>query len=57
MEDLLQRSLVDTAGDLSVIRDEMVLNPLRRVRNEIGKACLERSAVLNEIIPLYRRMP
>jgi len=54
VEDLLQRSLVDAAGDLSVIRDADSFETLcRRVRNEIGKVCLERSALLNEIIPRY----
>jgi len=54
VEDLLQRSLVDSAGDVSVIRDRDSFEALcRRSRNEIGNACLERAALLNDIIPLY----
>ena len=54
VEDLLQRSLVDMAGDVSAIRDPASFESLcRRARNEIGNICLERAALLNDILPLY----
>lgn len=54
VEDLLQRSLVDMAGDVSAIRDPAGFESLcRRARNEIGNICLERAALLNDILPLY----
>jgi len=54
VEDLLQRSLVDTAGDVSATRDPDSFESLcKRARNQIGNACLERAALLNQIIPLY----
>jgi len=54
VEDLLQRSLVDTAGDVSATRDPDGFESLcKRARHQIGNACLERAALLNQIIPLY----
>jgi ATP-dependent helicase HrpA len=52
--DLLERSLVDCAGHLSGIRDAGSFEQLcLRVRNEIGRDCLQRSALLNESLALY----
>ncbi len=52
--DLLQRSLVDRAGDVSTIRDEDAFSALcERVRNEIGKKTLQQADLLNEVLPLY----
>jgi ATP-dependent helicase HrpA len=54
VEDLLQRSAVDCAGDVSTIRDLDSFESLcRRVRHEIGNACLERAALLNDFLALY----
>jgi ATP-dependent helicase HrpA len=54
VEDLLQRSLVDVAGDVLATRDPGSFELLcRRTRNEIGNTCLERAALLNDILPLY----
>jgi len=42
------------AGDVSAIRDPASFESLcRRARNEIGNICLERAALLNDILPLY----
>ena len=52
--DLLQRTLVDCAGDVHNIRDGDSFDALcRRMRNEIGKSCLERAGLLNSILPLH----
>lgn len=54
IDDLLRRSLVDCAGDVTATRDTLGFESLcKRVRNEIGNASLERAALLNEILPLY----
>jgi ATP-dependent helicase HrpA len=54
IKDLLRRSLVDCAGDVSHTRDRDGFESLcRRVRNEIGNTTLERVTLLNEILPLF----
>ena len=54
VEDLVQRSLVDSAGDVSATRDRDSFESIcSRIRNEIGSACQQRAALLNDIIPLY----
>jgi ATP-dependent helicase HrpA len=54
VEELVRRSVVDSAGDLSTIRDLDSFESLcRRVRHEVGNACLERAALLNEFLALY----
>ena len=54
VEDLVQRSLVDCAGDVSATRDSDSFESIcRRIRNEIGSACQQRATLLNDIIPLY----
>jgi len=51
--DLVQRGLVDCAGDVSAVRGAADFERLsQRVRNEIGRACLHSSALLNESLPL-----
>jgi ATP-dependent helicase HrpA len=53
IEDLLQRSLVDCAGDVSMIRGTAAFEKLcQRVRNEIGQVNLHNSALLNQALPL-----
>ena len=55
--ELLNRSLVDCAGDVSTIRDADSFDGLcKRVRNEIGNTCLERAVLLNSILGLYARI-
>ncbi len=55
--ELLHRSLVDAAGDLSTIRDADSFTALcERVRNDIGKKALQRAELLNEVLPLYSRL-
>ena len=57
IQDLLRRSTVDSAGDVSTIRDLDSFESLcRRVRHEIGNACLERAALLNDILALYGKL-
>jgi len=57
IDDLLQRSLLDCAGDVSAVRDAGTFEQLcGRVRNEMGRVCLQRSTLLNESLPLYRSL-
>lgn len=54
VQDLIQRSLVDCAGDVHAVRDSDAFSSLvRRLRSEIGAYCLDRAGLLNEIMPLY----
>jgi ATP-dependent helicase HrpA len=54
IKELLGRSLVDCAGNVSNTRDPGSFESLcGRVRNEIGNAVLERAALLNDILPLF----
>jgi len=54
VEDLLQRSLLACAGEVSDIRDATSFEELcHRVRNELGQACRQRSDLLNGLLPLY----
>jgi ATP-dependent helicase HrpA len=54
VENLLQRSLVDCAGDVYVVRDSNSFTALcQQTRNEIGSACLVRAGLLSEILPLF----
>jgi len=55
--DLVQRSLVDTAGDLSEIRNPRQFEALCvRARSEIGNTQLTLAAILNEFLPLYGKL-
>jgi ATP-dependent helicase HrpA len=57
VEDLIYRSLADSVGDVSQVRDPEAFETLcRRTRHEIGKACLERAALLNDALPLFRSL-
>ncbi len=57
VEDLLQRSLVDCAGDVHDIRDGDSFAALcGRVRNEIGRACLDRSGLLGGVLQLHGKL-
>ena len=54
VEDLLQRSLLACAGELSGVRDAESFERLcHRVRNELGQVWRERCDLLNELLPLY----
>ncbi len=54
VEDLLQRSLLACAGEVSGVRDVEAFDRLcRRVRSELGQAWRQRSELLNELLPLY----
>ncbi len=54
IRDLLGRSLVDCAGDVSGVRDRDSFEALSvRVRQDLGTACMERASLLNGILPLY----
>jgi ATP-dependent helicase HrpA len=54
VDDLLQRGLLDCAGEVSMIRSPDSFEKLcQRVRNEIGQVCLQRSAWLNEALLLH----
>jgi ATP-dependent helicase HrpA len=55
--DLLHRSLVDCAGDVYAVRDREGFELLcGRVRNEIGKACLQRAGLLSTTLQLFGKL-
>jgi ATP-dependent helicase HrpA len=55
--DLVDRSLVDSAGDVSSIRDPDCFDSLyQRVRSTIGNTCVKRARTLNDILPLYGKL-
>jgi ATP-dependent helicase HrpA len=57
VEDLLQRSLVDCAGEVHAIRDNDSFTLLcGRVRNEIGRVCLERAGLLGGVLQIYGKL-
>ena len=54
VEDLLQRSLLACAGEVSGVRDAESFERLcHRVRNELGQVWRERCDLLNGLLPLY----
>ena len=57
IDDLVRRSIVDCAGDVSAIRSKDQFEALcRRVRSEIGNSCLKTAGLLNGILPLFGRI-
>jgi len=53
IHELAWKSLCETAGDASAIRDEAAFEALcHRVRNEIGRSCLQLGSLLSELLPL-----
>ena len=57
VDELAWKSLCETAGDVSSIRDESAFEALcHRVRNEIGRNCLQLAGLLNELLPLCGRV-
>lgn len=55
--DLVQRSLVDTAGELGAIRDEAGFRTLlSRVRSEIGRTLQKQAAVLDDALQRYGKI-
>jgi ATP-dependent helicase HrpA len=57
VSELVLKSLRETAGDVSRVRDEEGFTLLgNRVRNGIGKTCLELAGLLNQALPVYGRI-
>ncbi|MEE8496386.1 MAG: ATP-dependent RNA helicase HrpA, partial [Xanthomonadales bacterium] len=57
VQELVWKSLGETAGDVSVVRDEAAFAALRhRARKEIGRSCLQLAGLLNELLPLCGRV-
>jgi ATP-dependent helicase HrpA len=57
VDELAWKSLCETAGDVSSIRDESAFEALcHRVRNEIGHNCLQLAGLLNELLPICGRV-
>ncbi|NCF62542.1 MAG: ATP-dependent RNA helicase HrpA [Gammaproteobacteria bacterium] len=57
IDDLVRRSIIDCAGDISAIRSEHQFEDLcSRVRHEIGSSCLKTAGLLNGILPLFGRI-
>ena len=57
VQELAWKSLCETAGDVSGIRDEAAYEALsHRVRNETGGNCLRLAGLLNELLPLCGRV-
>jgi len=57
VQELAWKSLCETAGEVSGIRDEAAYEALsHRVRNETGGNCLRLAGLLNELLPLCGRV-
>ena len=57
ISELVWKSLRETAEDLSRVRDEATFTALcGRVRNQLGKTCLELAGLLNQALPVYGRV-
>jgi len=57
VEELIFRSLVDCAGEVYQIRDaDSFASLCSRVRNEIGKICLERADLLSKTLQLFGKL-
>ena len=53
IQGLAWKSLCETAGDVSGIRDEVAFEALcHRLRNEMGRSCQQLASLLNELLPL-----
>jgi ATP-dependent helicase HrpA len=53
IHELAWKSLCETAGDVSNIRNESDFEALcHRVRNEVGRSCIQLAGLLNELLPL-----
>jgi ATP-dependent helicase HrpA len=57
VSELVWKSLAETAGDLARVRDDAAFASLcRRVRNEVGKTCLELADQLNQALSHHGRI-
>ncbi len=57
IRELVRKSLCETAGELSRVRDAVSFEALcKRVRNEAGNTCLQLSNLLNELLLVYGRV-